>query len=187
VAHNGWDNRRLCQGNLYERVNGGGRSIKEIAALPDIEGPTAFLWLQRGASATVLNFCSHSILQVVSERSKYRSTGNDYSIFKSSGLEQTIVTGGGLIDFEKAAVCKSTSQTFIIKIFKVQPRLMHLPASSPCIRRVTRRYKTPPGYMMSNEPTRGDPKVVFPNCARQVNRLCPEVTVGARNTRLDNV
>ena len=29
---------------MYERVDGG-RSIKEIAALPDIEGPTGFLWL----------------------------------------------------------------------------------------------------------------------------------------------
>ena len=31
---------------MYERVDGG-RSIKEIAALPDIEGPTGFLWLTR--------------------------------------------------------------------------------------------------------------------------------------------
>jgi len=29
---------------VYERVDGG-RSLKEIAALPDIEGPTNFLWL----------------------------------------------------------------------------------------------------------------------------------------------
>ena len=29
---------------VYERVDGG-RSLKEIAALPDIDGPTTFLWL----------------------------------------------------------------------------------------------------------------------------------------------
>jgi hypothetical protein len=32
---------------VFERVDGG-RSIKEIAALPDVEGPTGFLWLQQG-------------------------------------------------------------------------------------------------------------------------------------------
>ena len=35
-----------CGVKMYERVDGG-RSIKEIAALPDIEGPTDFLWLTR--------------------------------------------------------------------------------------------------------------------------------------------
>ena len=30
---------------MYERVDGG-RSIKEIAALPDVEGPTGFLWIR---------------------------------------------------------------------------------------------------------------------------------------------
>lgn len=29
---------------VYERIDGG-RSVREVAALPDIEGPTAFLWL----------------------------------------------------------------------------------------------------------------------------------------------
>jgi len=30
---------------MYERVDRG-HSIKEIAALPDIEGPTGFLWIR---------------------------------------------------------------------------------------------------------------------------------------------
>ena len=54
AAFGGEDGRWIVLGGalgggvkVYERVDGG-RSIKEIAALPDIEGPTAFLWLQQG-------------------------------------------------------------------------------------------------------------------------------------------
>lgn len=53
AAIGGKDGRWMVLGGMlgggvkvYERVDGG-RSLKEIAALPDIEGPTGFLWLTR--------------------------------------------------------------------------------------------------------------------------------------------
>jgi len=52
VATGGGDGRWMMLGGMlgggvkvYERVDGG-RLIKEIAALPDIEGPTGFLWIR---------------------------------------------------------------------------------------------------------------------------------------------
>ena len=138
--------------------------------LPDIKRPPPFCGCSGGCPPPYLQYflvrsltpsidyrlllATIRFCKVVFGKIKYMSIGNDHTIFKWSGLEQTIVTGGILIDIEKAAVCKSTPQTFkLIKIFKVQPRLMHLLASSPCIRRVTRRYNISPGYMMSNERT----------------------------------
>jgi len=36
---------------MYERIEGG-RALMEIVALPDIEGPTGFLWLRQEKCTT---------------------------------------------------------------------------------------------------------------------------------------